>query len=271
MNDFLIVIVIYETELKNCLTIQCLVAIKEAVEAFPEVVVYDNSLRSKYDIAYNSIITYYHHDPSNAGVSGAYNYAGKLGREKNKNWLILADQDTKLSVDYFKDLKKSVSEYVGINLFCPTIKSNNVIVSPTHYFFHKPISYEKPIAGKLKSRFKTVINSGLTIELSEMEKIGGYDSRLPLDYSDHYFFSQYKKRNEFFVVLNCEIEHNLSSYSDDTFEKVYSRFEKYAVSTNIYSRKVGSLFPMIWLYSRALKLTYRFSKFDFVKFLVYKK
>jgi hypothetical protein len=96
----------------------------------------------------------------------------------------------------------------------------------------------------------------------------GFDSNLPLDYSDHYFFHKFKRRNKYFVVIDTEILHELSSHSDDVFEAVYRRFKSYYVSTIIYSKKVRSYLPILWLGVRTLKLTCKFLKFDFLKLII---
>jgi GT2 family glycosyltransferase len=271
MDAFLIVIVIYEVELKDSITLRSLTEIAGATTSFPKIFVYDNSSCSKYDNTYDNIISYYHHDSTNAGVGGAYNYACKLAQSKNKKWLILSDQDTHFSFNYFTALTDNIERFPAGKLFCATIRSNNVIVSPTYYFFHKPVSYKKAKAGRFASKWYTVINSALAIEVNKMEEIGGYDEQLPLDYSDHYFFYKYKKRNKFFVMMDCEIAHNLSSYTDETFDKVYNRYKKHCLSTSIYSRKVRSVLPVLWLLIRALKLTFRFSRIDFFRFLIFRR
>lgn len=267
----LVVVVIYEINLEDSATLQSLVKIQTFTPYFPNILVYDNSLENKYDKKYSENITYYKHDVANTGVGGAYNYAAKLANSINKTWLILFDQDTKINEDYFKELQSSFNTFPDEQLFCPAVRANNKIISPAYYFAYRAFSFNKPKAGILKSSNFTIINSGLVIKLSELEKVGGYDNELPLDYSDHYFFWKYKKRNRNFVAINCENAHNLSSNSDDAFAVVNKRYKLYYISTVIYSRKVSSHLPLLWLFFRTIKLTLKFSRIEFFNFLLFKK
>jgi GT2 family glycosyltransferase len=271
ISNSLIVVVIYEINLDDSLTLQSLIRIQTLTPDFPNVLVYDNSFENKYNEKYSENITYYRHDSANTGVGGAYNYAAKLANSINKAWLILFDQDTKINDDYLKELQSSFNTFPNEKLFCPNVLANNKIISPAYYFAYRAFSFNKPKSGILKGLNCTLINSGLAIKLSELENLEGYDTELPLDYSDHYFFFKFKKRNRNFVAINCENLHSLSSNSDQTFETVYSRFKKYCISTFIYAKKVDSNVPLLWLFFRTFKLTLKFSKVEFFKFLLFKK
>jgi hypothetical protein len=267
-SEFLIVVVIYEINIKESLTIQRLIKLQEKLGEVPEILVYDNSLISKHDEKYSRYIRYYKHDNKNGGVAAAYNYAYSLAASIPKKWLILFDQDTNINDNYFPSLFSSISTFSAETLFCATVQSNNRIVSPAYYFAERAFVYKKQKSGLLKTRFYTVINSGLAIQVQEMGGLGGFDKNLPLDFSDHYFFSKYKKRNKNFVVFNCVNHHSLSSDSDVTFDVVFNRFNKYRKSTFIYSNKVKSFFPLVWLTIRTLKLTLKFARLDFIKALL---
>ncbi len=269
ISTSLIVVVIYEANLESSSTLQSLIKFQTYTPDFPEILVFDNSLENNFTAKYLENIAHYKHEPVNTGVGGAYNYAANFAKSINKAWLILFDQDTKISDDYFKELQSSFNTFPNEKLFCPIVRANKKIISPAYYFAYRAFSFNKRKAGILKSSNFTVINSGLVIKLSELEKVGGYDNELPLDYSDHYFFWKYKKRNRNFVAINCENLHNLSSNSDYAFEPVYKRFKKYCVSSIIYSKKVDSYFPLVWLFFRTLKLTFKFSTIKIIKSLLF--
>jgi GT2 family glycosyltransferase len=133
-STFLIVVVIYERDFEDSQTCQSIFKAQVTASHFPEVLIYDNSVKSKYDEKYSKNIAHYKHDPDNSGVGGAYNYAASLAGSTNKDGLILFDQDTKIDEDYFKQLEHSVREYHGENLFCPNVSANNKIISPARYF-----------------------------------------------------------------------------------------------------------------------------------------
>lgn len=270
MDNLLIVIVIYETIITNSNTIQSLIKVKQHTQNLPDILLYDNSKR-KQAFSNNDddldLIKYYFHDENNSGVAGAYNYACKLAIEKNKKWLTIFDQDTTLEKDFFTELYSAISESNEL-LFAPTVKTNGVIVSPSFYLLHKSIIYKnRKLGKKMNSSDYSVINSGLTISVEYLQKNGGFDAELPLDYSDHYFFYKYKKSQPSFYILNCCLQHNLSSYQQLTYEESLTRFRKYVGFTKIFSQKVKSKLPLFWLMLRALKLTVRYKKIEFVKHL----
>ncbi len=270
-SKFLIVVVIYECVIEESITFKKLLAIREKVCSFPEILIYDNSHNSQFSVKYLQSVAFYKHNQANGGVAGAYNYALSLGKIERKEWLILFDQDTDLSLDFFERLERSLLLYPQQELFCPIVLSAGKIVSPTYYLLEKAIKPKRLNTGLVNSLYYTVINSGLTIKLGLMESLGGYDDDLPLDLSDHNFFRKYKKENKKFVLTEVVNLHDLSSESDTSFEKVYGRFKKYYSSSLIYSHKIHNPFPLFWLCLRAIKLTFKFNTFEFVKFLFVKK
>lgn len=270
-RKLLIIVVVYETELKESQTLLSLASIKAKSANLPEVLVFDNSKISKQDGSFSDIITYYFHNNENVGVAGAYNYAFKFAGTLHKEFVVLFDQDTEVNYNYFTALSKAIDKYPGERLFCPTILSGKKIISPTYYIFHKPFFYKALKNGLLQNRFYTTLNSGLVLKLSELEKLGGYDPELPLDYSDHFFIIKFKKYNAHFVVFDCQNQHYLSGMFDQDFATVYSRFTKFYFSTRIYAKKVRSFFPLVWLFVRALKLTVKFHQVDFLKVIFFKK
>lgn len=270
-ENALIVVVLYEIDIENSITLLQLFRLKLTSSKFPEILIYDNSKQPRLKDRDHDKITYYYHNIENAGVAGAYNYALSLSKACQKDWLILFDQDTQISDKYFEELQKNVLTYPEHNLFCPTVISYNKIISPALYFAEKTFKLKSIEAGIKRAKNYTVINSGLLVRVSELDALGGYDSDLPLDFSDHLFFHNYKKRNHSFVLINCSVKHSLSSYSDVKFDVVLKRFKLYRRSSIIYARKVGSPYPVVWLAMRALKLSIKFAKIDFFKSLFLEK
>ena len=94
IDRFLVVVVIYETELEKSITLQRLSALKVEANKDLDILIYDNSFTSKLTSHFKDFL--YHHEPLNTGVSGAYNYAMQLASRLHKEWLILFDQDTSI-------------------------------------------------------------------------------------------------------------------------------------------------------------------------------
>ena len=47
---------------------------------------------------------HYVHDPSNGGLAPAYNFALEHAESEGREWLLLFDQDTSLTVDFLVEL-----------------------------------------------------------------------------------------------------------------------------------------------------------------------
>lgn len=271
MNDFLIVVVVYEIELKQSITLQRLFSIFESKSINVDLLVYDNSKQSTYQGEHAGDVRYYKHDAENSGVAGAYNYALKLATQLDKKWLVLFDQDTTISNNYFSALSSGMQRYPQEKLFCATVVSYNTIVSPAYFFAERAFVLKAPKTGLLQSKCFTVINSGITVSVPELKALGGYDADLPLDFSDHNFFRKYKKANKTFVVIDAENSHNLSAHADVDFDVVFKRFKIYAQAAKIYASKVGNIFPKVWLWIRAMKLSFKFKDSAFVSCLISKR
>lgn len=110
MNKFLIVVVIYELELKQSVTLNQLVEFAKINAEFSDVLIFDNSI-NPHSLGHEFGMFAYRHDPSNSGVAGAYNYALAFGEKLNKEWLIFFDQDTYIDKVYFEALNSSLSKF----------------------------------------------------------------------------------------------------------------------------------------------------------------
>jgi len=206
---FLACVVLYEQVIEKCITLHSLN--RSLKKQFPlDVVLYDNSPVQQENTAnikalFDNLNIYYITDPSNPGVAKAYNEAAKIAEQAGKKWLFLFDQDTDINESFMEQVRVSIGQNPRINLFCPVIKSRDVIISPTFILtiLQKTLIPTRFATGIQQSKNYTLINSGLVINCKEFKLLGGYDEELRLDFSDHYFFYKYKKRNIFFLYSPC--------------------------------------------------------------------
>ena len=144
-NDIYVVIV-YKTRLENSKTLETL-----SVNFGEEMclMVFDNSPERQYfenEFIFNKYKIKYYHDGSNPGLSFAYNIALKNASLLNIKWLLLLDQDTNFTQEYFKEILKLDSNKLSniIVSILPRVLSikDNKMISPTRITFG---GFSKPI------------------------------------------------------------------------------------------------------------------------------
>ena len=240
--------------------------------------IYDNSKKidnqaSYFDFLYPQFHFHYIHDELNSGLGVAYNTAAVIAKNIKKEFLIFLDQDTFLSDEYFKIILKSVNDNPSINLFSPVVISNEIVISPSSFFAGRSWVKNKKEFGQLKTINHTIINSGTVIRSKEFNLLGGYSTSLPLDFSDHYFFYKFKKRNRYFYVMPLCIQHHLSTFYDKDYNKVFNRFKIYYSAAIYFALNTKNFISMFWAFLHALKLGLVYKRFSFINhaFSIFKK
>lgn len=232
LEKIFFVVVIYERKAEQSPAFNTLVALKGKISGTLSIFIYDNSAIPSPPVNQE---LFYKHDPSNSGVSRAYNEASLLARKHNKQWLLLLDQDTELEPIALEKYHKSVLTYPTTKVFTPRMVDAKGIVSPFNIFLGKGIRVSNVKAGIHSFNSLKIINSGMLIHLDAFEKAGGFDERFPLDLSDFAFTDRLSKHNLKFALIDCSIRHQLSSgdmHKDLT--KEFKRFEKFIRAIKVY-------------------------------------
>ena len=233
VSRILFVIVLYKVRLTESLTFQSL---SVAVQSFlphnhVDLLICDNSPTPQFDVNEsvdnNHFRLYYLHDSTNPGISRSYNIAAEIASTKEKKWLLVLDQDTTIPVDGIQKYVNGLRAWPGFPIYTPQVYFDTVMLSPCRYFMHRGSPLVSIKSGVHHTEGKNVINSGLLISTEAYQKAGGYDENVWLYFSDFVFFDRLKKHFKNFIVLDCRIEHELSSsdYSDLSF--AISRFSYY--------------------------------------------
>jgi len=281
VDDLFAVIVIYKAKLVQSETFVSLNASLKRMNAMMDVLVYDNSPEPQFNESQfqleNLKITYVH-DPSNSGVSRAYNTGAKVAGTMNKKWFIFLDDDTEFHEDGVEKYIGSVNRNPGYDLFAPIMRMGDLLLSPSKYAWKRgfaPKEMSPGIASLLKFH---PINSGVMISADLFKRSGGYNEKIRLDFSDFYFMDKLSKHIQSFVVMDIVMEHSLSGIENrnDT-AKLLNGYVNYCIGGKISSESVSDyvqLFTVVFL--RGLLLTYlcRDTKFlsVFLKnFVLYKK
>ena len=225
ISKILFVIVLYKTPLINSTTFQTLKASLESnfINSRIDLLVCDNSpeehIDSKECVSSECFNLFHLYDSSNPGISISYNRAAEIASAKEKKWLLMFDQDTRLPIDGLHQYIKNLKNLPNFPLYVPKLFVADKLMSPCRYFMYRGSHLPEIKAGINRLKRKNILNNGVLVSLDAFKKVGGYDERVWLYFSDFVFFDRLKKHYKEFVVLDCNVEHELSSsdYRDIRF------------------------------------------------------
>jgi len=125
-------------------------------------------------------------------------------------WLLLLDQDSELSEDFLVVLKREIADaalHWEIAAIVPVVKDGRAIISPRRVFpgWTVPIPGPGPGRGEI-----TAINSGAAIRVSELKRLGGFNSAFWLDYQDYWLFHALAQGGGRVLVSRNVLHHRLS-------------------------------------------------------------
>lgn len=261
--NLLISIVIYNKKISD------LTILKKIPNKNIDIFIYDNSKLPQEIPTFENVNIYYEHDANNSGVSRAYNQAYKKAKELNKTLLLVLDQDSSFEFSFIEQYMKMYKEYKNDYIYAPIVcdEKKTKIYSPAflNNFVGKVQSFEKFVYEERYSLVdKSVINSGLMIPLEMFEKIGGYNEKLRLDFSDIYFIEKYKELNSKIVLVNVYLKHSISGDEGKDFFREHNRFRYYCSA----SKEVGISLDTIVFWSpfrRLIRLTLKYKNTKFIK------
>jgi len=232
--------------------------------AKPDLYIYDNSPDAQSIDSLDTFNIIYTHDASNSGVSKAYNMACYKANKIGKDWIMILDQDTTMPVGSLKIYSDALGNLMsGINAIAPKLYSNNILISPCRYLFHHGFKLKEVSSGNFLIFGHSFLNSGLLLNVQAINDVGFYDEAL-FDYSDHEFFLRFSVKNRFVYVLDVHLAHNFSGSDQGRFEDNVIRFKKLSHASQHIAKKYNSLWPMIWLLFRGLKLSISFKSLFFI-------
>ncbi len=176
---------------------------------------YDNSPERVFDQAetdrlYPNLEIEYLHDPSNPGVSRAYNVGLERGRSADKRWLLLLDQDSNLGPAFIERTLRSVACHPDVDLHLPVVSVAGRPVSPVKLVLGRGVGSRFLRKGMNGPTSFFAVNSGMLIRARYLEEIGGYDERFTLYFTDNWFCDRYHGARKPFAITDAVIDHDLS-------------------------------------------------------------
>ena len=262
------IVVVYNQNLEKSET---LTSLNKAVKEGLDVIIYDNSTESsRVDLSvFDCLNIRYFHNPSNPGICAAYNFGFKEASTSSKDWMLLLDQDTVLSDNYFYCLSTSLkgldSNVVSI---VPNVisKLKNRILSPLKIYaggFLRPLNIK---SGIISDRC-TAINSASLVNIKFIDDIGGFNEIFKLDMLDYWFFREVYNKGKQVLLLDTEIIHDLSVDNFNTYMSI-KRYKDLLISERAFFCNDGMISYMLYkfrLVVRSFKFLYN-SKISFAKY-----
>lgn len=212
INNFTILICLYNKNINTSATLQSLLKSKNAKDNFT-IFIWDNSIEALEQASIDFLKSnfaklIYKHTPENVVLSKIYNCV--IDSLKEKSYLMLCDDDSDIPIRFFDILNEQIKHNPLQDLFLPQIYSNSILVSPAKDFLIKTRIIKNLKAGEIASTYTTAINSGMVISSRFFETGFRYDERLRFYGTDNYFMNQYSKFRKDLIVLDVKFNHSLS-------------------------------------------------------------
>lgn len=196
------IIVVYNKRIRESITCE---SIKQISGVNVEIIVVDNSETEQGNKSVCADLGYtYISMNGNKGLSKAYNAAID---KCNSDILILLDDDTPVTQEYFDVLNEATVNNKDMDIFAPVVYGQDgVIYSPNEFNFLRNHFISNPNQEVSQENFNAIA-SCLAIRKRVFD---GYrfNETLFVDQIDQYFFCEQRKRNRKFMKLDVEIYQN---------------------------------------------------------------
>lgn len=263
LSELLVVIVLYRKKPEESMALSSLELVLRNCASAPAILIYDNSpLPARY---LGDHLTY-RHDPLNRGTSYAYNQAALHAREESKTWMLLLDQDTQIDTNFLSNLVEIAGTDSDSVVFVPRIYDSKGLLSPFRFARGrgKRIHACPDVLPLNRYRF---VNSGLLIRVTAFEAAGGYDERVPLDFSDICFGERLWSQNvtDHVRVVETSLTHAFSDNEDVPLEHALNRFKFFQKGSIAMGKYSGSTFLYAFnTFLRACRLSIRYYNLRFL-------
>jgi GT2 family glycosyltransferase len=279
--SFLVTIVIYKKRIESSEAIQsllaCLADDAAALAANFRILLYDNSPEPQGPPHAPGIPIEYRHHGLNDGLAVAYNCALALALAADIPWLMLLDQDTKVTAEYLQEiiqLQPAATQDARLAAFAPKLIGTTGLRSPAMDFldslrrqvklprWRRPLIVPRDTYGPQRERI-VAFNSGAVLRTQALQAIGGFPEEYWLDFLDMAVFHALYQRGWYLFVTNSTLDHALS-VEDAAFLQQSTSLARHRniLSAMIhYVKTNGSAWEQLlhrgWLVRNALSLVFR--------------
>lgn len=270
--DILGIVVLYNCEISNSLTLTSLNKSLIVSGKVMRIIIYDNSTKevdkSQFPLLSNCIIDYVH-DPTNPGVSKAYNHASLNCKRQGIEWMLLLDQDTIFPENSIKNFCDGIMKFSNEVLFAPILYVDEKILSPNVSVFKKSFTLNKIFFGINSLSFRNFFNSGLLIKNDAFVKVGGYNEKTGLYFSDYSFVSRLKRYYNTYVLINVKCSHDMNSNKETNLVDFVKTYEKYIEGAYFAGETFNEKLQYFLLAGfRSIKMVIKYRNYIFVKMFI---
>lgn len=242
----LVTIVLYKTDISNSLSYKTLIEnIKKLEKYSPSILIYNNSPEIEVSHSSEYIVR---NAEENEMLAGAYNYAYKMAKSEGYKWLLLLDQDTELTSQYFDELNIFLDKIDGeeYNVVVPILSYKNHHLSPLvckkdigPFSKLKEIKNNNNLLSIGENDFIVAYNSVSLISVEALNKIGGFGNQYKLDMLDYYYYYKLSEIKSKVYILPVSLNQNLSLLEDNSFMSI-GRYRDYLYYRLKFARFLGS-------------------------------
>ncbi len=261
--EFYVIIVLYNTSLKDSLTLNSISIIFQKNAALKrkfKFLIYDNGPLNQEGAFSLPFDHEYICNEKNPGVAVAYNVGLKRAIENKSDWILLFDQDTNLLNSFFLRLIESsniVYKNDDIVAIVPRMEFKRKLFSPSKVMvggIHRPIKND--FYGVYKGNIFAVA-SATCIKTSFVRDIGGFNEIFWLDCQDKWLFDQIYKVNKKVIVIKSTLSHNLSILNYESMlnpSRYKNIIEAETIFVYLYKSRFDGFVYLLRLIVRAFKL-----------------
>lgn len=240
-----IIIVIYKTRLENSLTYKTLKNNLERLKTLgTKLLIYNNSSEIEIPPTNDYVV---HTPTENLMLAGAYNYALNDAEQGGYKWLLLLDQDTELTEEYFSELLKffSTKENDNYDIVLPILRSREFYLSPIickkdigPFAYIGQVQSQDDMSKLEDSSFIVAYNSVSLLSVSVLKQIGGFGNQYQLDMLDYYYYYKLSQINCKVYILPVCLKQNISLLEKTTaMSKI--RYNNYLLSSLNFAKLLG--------------------------------
>lgn len=214
--SILAVIVLYKTEVQDCLSFNSLLHAAERVRSKSfefQVLLYNNTPGTDFQGLLPPNVSILN-DASNSGLATAYNRALSHASSLGCSWLLTLDQDTEVPPDGLELLCKAIKQLESrpdVAAIVPQVRASGRIVSPNYFQGGAWPRWLPPGYKGMPAQAMFAFNSGSLLRVSALRQAGGYSPWFWLDNSDANMYRQLQKLGKrVYVAGDVELQHDFS-------------------------------------------------------------
>jgi GT2 family glycosyltransferase len=205
-----IILVLYKTKLKDSLSFKTLCEYISVLLYDYELLIYNNSPEIIIEENKNYVLI---NAKQNEMLVGAYNFALHRAIECKRNWLLLLDQDTCLTKEYFEQLNIALASNENVAAIIPKLRYKQVHLSPKScnpFFGHWGIMIDLKETGIIKNKTLQAFNTATLLLVKALQNVDGFPQEFPLYELDYCLFYRLSKNHEKFYIMNVYLSHDLT-------------------------------------------------------------